>query len=66
MWVVKFSPKVIKKLVCFEWRAWEGGWMKIVLGDQICSFAVRGGFYKSWAHSLKCKVRPNLGENAIS
>jgi hypothetical protein len=25
-----------------------------------------GGFHKSWAHGLKRKAHPNLGENAIS
>jgi hypothetical protein len=25
-----------------------------------------GGFHKSWAHGVKWRVHPNLGENAIS
>jgi hypothetical protein len=26
----------------------------------------KGEFHKSWAHGVKLKVHPNLGENAIS
>jgi hypothetical protein len=25
-----------------------------------------GGFHKSWAHGVKCRAHPHLGENAIS
>jgi hypothetical protein len=27
---------------------------------------IRGGFHKSWAHGVKRKTNPNLGENLIS
>jgi hypothetical protein len=26
----------------------------------------RGGFHKSWAHGVKRRAHPSLGENAIS